>query len=119
MTATSRHSAPGSLIVDVSCDRGMGFTWARPTTFEDPVFTVGDRVHYYAVDHTPSLLWNSATWAISEALIPHLKTVSGGPEAWQADDTIRKAIEIQDGNVINRAVLAFQNREETYPHARS
>ncbi len=53
---------PGSLIVDVSCDEGMGFEWARPTTFADPMFTVGQGVHYYAVDHTPSYLWNSATW---------------------------------------------------------
>lgn len=109
---------PGSLIVDVSCDAGMGFSWARPTEFEDPMFTVGDRVHYYAVDHTPSLLWNSATWTISKALFPYLGTVIAGPAAWQDDETIRKAIEIQDGVVLNRAVLAFQNREEAYPHAR-
>ncbi len=32
---------PGSLIVDVSCDEGMGFEWARPTSFADPMFTVG------------------------------------------------------------------------------
>ena len=47
--------APGSLIVDVSCDEGMGFGWARPTSFAEPMFTVGDNVHYYAVDHSPSL----------------------------------------------------------------
>jgi alanine dehydrogenase len=31
----------GSLIVDVSCDAGMGFSWARPTSFAEPMFTVG------------------------------------------------------------------------------
>ena len=25
----------GSVIVDVSCDLGMGFSWARPTTFDE------------------------------------------------------------------------------------
>ena len=25
---------PGSLIIDVSCDTGMGFSWARPTSFD-------------------------------------------------------------------------------------
>ena len=63
----------GSLIVDVSCDEGMGFEWARPTSFDEPMFTVGPGVHYYAVDHSPTYLWNSATWEISEALIPHLR----------------------------------------------
>ncbi len=109
---------PGSLIVDVSCDEGMGFSWAEPTTFDDPVFMVGNRVHYYAVDHTPSLLWNSATWEISEAISSYLETVSAGRAAWQQDETIRKAIEIQDGVVLNEAVLAFQGREKEYPHAR-
>ena len=51
--------SPGSLIIDVSCDTGMGFSWARPTSFTDPMFTVGGNIHYYAVDHSPSLLWNS------------------------------------------------------------
>jgi hypothetical protein len=39
----------------------MGFSWAQPTSFADPMFTVGSNIHYYAVDHSPSLLWNSAT----------------------------------------------------------
>lgn len=109
---------PGSLIVDVSCDAGMGFSWAKPTTFDDPMFVVGNRVHYYAVDHTPSLLWNSATWEISEALLWYLETVLNGPDAWQRNDTIRRAIEIQDGIVQNKAILAFQNRHEDFPHPR-
>src|SRR3546814_17703841 len=54
--------APGSLIVDVSCDEAMGFSWARPTSFSEPTFVVGDNIHYYGVDHSPSYLWNSATW---------------------------------------------------------
>ena len=69
----------GSLIVDVSCDEGMGFEWARPTTFDDPMFTVADKVDYYAVDHSPSYLWNSATWENSEALLPFLPIVLAGP----------------------------------------
>ena len=110
--------APGSLIVDVSCDAGMGFGWARPTSFADPMFTVGNDIHYYAVDHSPSLLWNSATWEISEALLPHLKTVLGGPAAWDSDETIRRAIEIRDGVIQNPAILSFQHRASHYPHRR-
>nr|MBA2725576.1 alanine dehydrogenase [Actinomycetota bacterium] len=67
--------APGTLIIDVSCDLGMGFEFAKPTPFTDPMFTVGDGVNYYAVDHSPSYLYNSATWEISEALLPYLPTV--------------------------------------------
>ncbi|MFI6980474.1 N(5)-(carboxyethyl)ornithine synthase [Embleya sp. NPDC050154] len=107
---------PGSFFIDVSCDDGMGFEWARPTTFEEPMFTVGDNCHYYAVDHSPSYLWDSATWEISEALVPYLGTVMDGPAAWDADPTIAKAIEIRDGVIRNPKILSFQGRSASYPH---
>jgi alanine dehydrogenase len=40
--------APGALLVDVSCDEGMGFSWARTTSFTEPVIQVGNGVFYYA-----------------------------------------------------------------------
>jgi alanine dehydrogenase len=110
--------ASGSLLVDVSCDSGMGFACARPTTFEEPMLTVGDGVAYYGVDHSPTYLWNSATWGISEALIPYLRTVMDGPSAWDRDRTIRLAIEIRAGVVQNPKILSFQGRSADYPHPR-
>src|SRR5450755_279402 len=109
---------PGHLFIDVSCDEGMGFEWARPTSFADPMFTVADGVRYYAVDHSPSCLWNSATWEISEALIPFLPAVMSGGEAWEADQTIRRAIEIRAGVVQNPRILSFQSRSPIFPHAK-
>ena len=108
--------SPGSLLVDVSCDVGMGFDFARPTTFEEPMLTVGDGVAYYGVDHSPSYLWNSATWGISEALIPFLRPVMAGPTGWDADSTIGPAIEIRDGVVANPKILSFQGRSGEHPH---
>ncbi|MGW0521578.1 N(5)-(carboxyethyl)ornithine synthase [Crossiella sp. NPDC003009] len=108
--------APGTLVVDVSCDEGMGFSWARPTTFTEPMFTVGDNIHYYGVDHSPSHLWNSATWEISQAVLPHLATVLDGPEAWEGDAILRRAIEIRDGVIQNPDILSFQHRSADYPH---
>jgi len=107
---------PGSLIVDVSCDEGMGFEWARMTTFADPMFTVGGGIDYYAVDHSPSYLWNSASWEISEALLRFVPTVMAGASAWIASDTITRAIEVREGVVLNPAILEFQGREAASPH---
>jgi len=109
--------SPGSLFVDVSCDEGMGFEWARPTSFASPMFTVGQGLHYYAVDHSPSFLWNSATWENSEALLEYLPVVMRGPEAWDANETIRRAIEIREGQVENPRILSFQGRSASYPYA--
>ena len=74
-------------------------------------------VHYYAVDHSPSYLWNSATWEISEALLPHIDALLAGPATWDATPTIARAIEIRDGVVLNPGILSFQHREDAYPHA--
>ncbi|WP_405909468.1 MULTISPECIES: N(5)-(carboxyethyl)ornithine synthase [unclassified Streptomyces] len=109
---------PGTFFVDVACDEGMGFEWARPTTFGDPMPMVGPGCHYYGVDHSPSHMWNSATWEISEALLPYLRKVMSGPTAWEADATVSKAIEIRDGIVRNPKILSFQHRSAAYPHAR-
>jgi alanine dehydrogenase len=107
---------PGSLIVDVSCDVGMGFSWAHPTSFTQPVIELANGLHYYAVDHSPSYLWNSATWEISEALLPHIETVMAGSVMWNSAPTIRRAIEIRDGVVLNPSILSFQHRDDDYPH---
>ena len=106
----------GSLFIDVSCDEGMGFEWARATTFADPMLTLTGGARYYAVDHSPSYLWNSATWEISEALIPYLATVMSGGDAWDADLTVRRAIEIRAGVVQNPKILSFQSRSSTFPY---
>ena len=106
---------PNSLIIDVSCDEGMGFFFAKPTTFKHPMFSY-KTTDYYAVDHTPSYLWESATRSISAALIVYLPTVLAGPEQWQKDETIRRAINIEHGIIKNNAILAFQNRESAPPY---
>jgi alanine dehydrogenase len=107
---------PGTLFIDVSCDEGMGFEWARPTSFADPMFTVGQGLHHYAVDHSPSFLWDSATWENSEALLEYLPVVMAGPGAWDGNETIRRAIEIREGQVQNPRILSFQGRSPTYPY---
>jgi alanine dehydrogenase len=108
---------PGSVLIDVSCDAGMGFECARPTSFDAPMLEVGDGVHYYGVDHSPAYLWDSATWGISEALIPYLPSVMAGPAGWDADPTIHRALEVRQGVVQNPKILSFQRRAAEHPHA--
>lgn len=108
--------APGGLIIDVSCDAGMGFDFARPTSFDAPLIAVGPCA-YYAVDHTPSYLWESASWEISAALVPHLPAFAAGRAGWAASATLREAIAIDAGVVRNPAILAFQGRQAAFPHA--
>ncbi len=106
---------PKSLIIDVSCDEGMGFSFAKPTSFDNPMFKVGT-IDYYAVDHTPSYLWESASRSISAALIVYLQTVFEGPESWHGNETIRRAIVIEQGVIKQPQILSFQNRHHEFPY---
>jgi len=40
-----------------------------------------------------------------------------GRESWQQNETIRQAINIDDGIIQKPAILSFQNRQPIYPHA--
>ncbi len=102
----------GSLIVDVSCDLGMGFPFARPTSFDDPTFEVAAAL-YYGVDHTPSWLWRSASWELSDVIVAWLGRVLSGPEAWEEDETLRRAIEVRGGEILNPKILSYRARGES------
>jgi len=104
----------GTLIIDVSCDKSMGFEFASPTTFENPQFDVGNLI-YYGVDHSPSFFWNSASYEISGAIVPYLiYIIENG--TYIGNETIEKAVDIEDGIILNEKIMNFQNREITYPH---
>ncbi len=106
---------PGSLIIDVSCDEGMGFYFAKPTSFKKPILDI-DNIFYYAVDHTPSYLWESASRSISAALIVYLRIILEGHDSWMKNITIQKAINVDAGVIKKESVLTFQNRRSDYPH---
>lgn len=99
------------LVIDISCSIGMGFSFARPTKISDPTFKIGN-IKYYAVDHTPTLLWDSATWEISNSIIPYLPYIIE-----QIDNkVINDAIDIKDGKILNKEIISYQNRSLVYPY---
>lgn len=99
----------GAGIIDISCDKGMGFYFAEPTSFENPTIDLGRGITYYSVDHTPTYLWNAATLEISRALLPYLKTLVD-PKWWESNEVIRKSIDIRNGHIQNEKINKFQNR---------
>lgn len=106
---------PGTLIIDVSCDEGMGFYFAKPTTFKKPILAIGE-IDYYAVDHTPSYFWESASRSISAALIVHVPSVVSGRKSWAKNETIKNAINVDRGVIVKDTILRFQHRQKNYPH---
>lgn len=102
---------PHCLVIDISCDKGMGFEFACPTSFDRPIRKI-DSIFYYAVDHTPSLLWDSATREISSSFLPFLPfLVDSSP-----NEVLDNAIDIKNGHVINKKILRYQKRSDSYPY---
>ena len=70
-------------------------------------------ISYYAVDHTPTILWDSASWEITQALMPYLI----GMAQDKMSPVVQHAMDIQDGLILNEKIIQFQNRESTPPYA--
>jgi len=61
---------PGSVLVDVAIDQGGCFEDSRPTTHDDPTFTVHDSV-FYCVANMPGAVPNTSTWGLTNATLPY------------------------------------------------
>ncbi|PCS21737.1 Rossmann-fold NAD(P)-binding domain-containing protein [Candidatus Enterovibrio escicola] len=101
-------------IIDVSCDHGLGFYFAKPTGFDNPNSIVESKVNYYSVDHTPTLYWDSASYEITKSIIdflPHFVE-----NKWKENSVLMSALEIECGHIVNVNILESQNRSTLYPH---
>lgn len=96
-------------IIDISCDKGMGFYFAQPTTFKSPLIYLSRGIQYYSVDHTPTYLWNAASREISNALCPYLHDIID-PAKWESNLTVINSIDIYNGIINNQNIIKFQKR---------
>ena len=94
---------PGSVIVDVSIDRGGCFETSELTSHEKPVFNKYDVIHY-CVPNIPSGFARTASQAVSNVLMPLLLEISdeGGLEnlIWHKFN-IRAGIYLFKGSLTN------------------
>ncbi len=105
-----------AIIIDISCDEGMAFDFATPTTFERPLINLPNNISYYSVDHTPTYLWNAASREISKALIPFLTKLVDDEFDFHKECTLLNAIEIEEGNILNKNIISFQKRRDNFPY---
>ena len=94
---------PGTVIVDVSIDRGGCFETSQVTTHDHPVFRKFDVVHY-CVPNIPSGFARTASQAISNVLMPLLLETAddGGIDSviWNKEN-IRAGIYLFKGSLTN------------------
>ena len=95
----------GTVIVDVAVDQGGCVETIRPTTHQDPVYTVDDVIHY-AVANMPGGVPRTSTLALTNATLPY--TMALADKGWQRacleDDALKLGVNVVRGHVTYPAV---------------
>jgi alanine dehydrogenase len=95
-----KNMKPGSVIVDVAVDQGGCVETIKPTTHDDPTYTVDGVVHY-AVANMPGGVPRTSTLALTNATLPYALTLAG--HGWKAactgDPSLAKGLNVVDGKI--------------------
>lgn len=103
---------PGTLIIDVSCDPELEIETSRPTTIEDPVYTVDGVVHY-AVDNTPGMFPITVTKVLSAGIGKYIDMVLE-LEFEDYPDNLKAAVVIKDGHILDERIRAFREKRGVF-----
>jgi len=96
-----------SLIIDISVDQGGCFATSRPTRLSDPTYVV-DGITHYCVPNLPSLVARSATYALTNAVLPYIIEVATRPltEILATDATLARGVNIHEGRITHPGLAA-------------
>ncbi|MGV0737811.1 alanine dehydrogenase [Mycolicibacterium sp. (ex Dasyatis americana)] len=105
--STVAHMKPGAVLVDIAIDQGGCFEDSRPTTHDDPTFSVHDTV-FYCVANMPGSVPRTSTFALTNATMPYvLKLADKGWKAACADDAaLAKGLSTHEGALLSEQVGA-------------
>lgn len=100
-----KRMKPGSMIIDVSCDKNGAIETSIPTTIEKPTYLIDGIVHY-VVDHTPSIFHKTFTNNNSEIIYEYLNELIVGEEG----EVLKNALVIDRGKIVDEDISKFQLR---------
>jgi alanine dehydrogenase len=97
----------GSVIVDVSVDQGGCIETTRPSTHDDPVYTVNGVVHY-TVTNMPGAYPRTSTLALTGKTLEYIMMLAkiGIHDAVESGTPLKSALNIHNGAIMHSAVAA-------------
>ncbi|SEK66567.1 alanine dehydrogenase [Stigmatella aurantiaca] len=103
--ALLKEMEPGSVVVDVAVDQGGCIETCRPTTHDNPTYTVHGVVHY-CVANMPGAVPQTSTYALTNTTRPYARKIAemGLVEAIKSDRALARALNTYDGKVTYEAV---------------
>src|ERR687887_2434098 len=95
----------GSVLVDVAIDQGGCAETSRPTTHDEPVYTVEGVIHY-CVANMPGAVPITSTRALTHVTLPYVEAIAdyGAIEAVQRDLSLARGVNVVGGHVTYEAV---------------
>ncbi len=95
----------GSIIVDVSVDQGGCIETSRPTTHDDPIYSV-EGITHYTVANMPGAYPRTSTLALTNRTIEYIRLLakSGVENATKEDSPMKSALNTYQGRITHRAV---------------
>ena len=97
----------GSMIVDVSCDRGGGIESCIPTTIKDPV-DKDEGVLQYAVDPTPTSFYKTFSHENSRMMPRYLSELLSG----DISEVLKGCLILENGEIVDPEINEFQGRKQ-------
>jgi alanine dehydrogenase len=103
-----------SVLVDVAIDQGGCAETSRPTTHDDPVYTV-DGVIHYCVANMPGAVPITSTRALTNVTLPYVETLAdhGVIGAIQRDPELARGVNVLGGRITYEAVADAHGLEYT------
>jgi len=100
-----KNMKKGAVLVDIAIDQGGCFEHSRPTTHDNPTYSVHDTT-YYCVANMPGAVPATATRALTNATLPYVIALAskGWKAALASDSALALGLNVHDGKVVYRAV---------------
>ncbi len=101
---------PGSVLVDIAIDQGGCFEDSRPTTHDEPTYTVENSI-FYCVANMPGAVSSTSTAALTNATLPYVVQLAdlGWRAAVARNAALEPAVSTVDG------VLTHAGTAEAFP----
>jgi alanine dehydrogenase len=103
--AMIRRMKDGAVVVDVAVDQGGCIATIHPTTLLEPVYRVGNVLHY-GVANMPALVPRTSTFALTNATLPYVIELAtrGVAEAVRANPVLAGGVNVCAGNIVHPRV---------------
>jgi alanine dehydrogenase len=103
---------PGSVLVDIAIDQGGCFEDSKPTTHENPTYSVHNSI-FYCVANMPGAVPVTSTYALTNVTLPFALQIAnhGWEKALRLNADLAKGLNTHEGKVTYKAVAEAHGYE--------